>query len=103
MSHSSHVQGRQRGSQSPETVSAVRDPCNPPSPSWAPTTLPYHAEVHAIGDGVSSVFCTAPLMPPNVPSPWVATVSLGLPSRLCITTWNRGRHEATSYFQQNSS
>lgn len=62
---------------------------------------PYHAEVHAIRDGVSPVFCTASLMPPSVPSPWVTTVSLGLPSTLCITTWNRGRHEATSYFWQN--
>lgn len=100
MPHSSHVQGGQGGSQSPEMVSAVRDPCNPPSPSGEPTTFPYHAEVYTIGDGVSPVFCTASLMSPSVPSPWVATISLGL-SRLCITTWKRGRHEATSYFQQN--
>lgn len=82
-------------------VSTVRDSCNLPSPPGEPTTLPYHAEVHATGDGVSPVLCTASLMPPRVPSPREATVSLGLPSRLCITTWNRGRHEVTSYFQEN--
>lgn len=47
---------------------------------------PYQAEVHAVGDGVSPVFCTAPWMPPRVPSSQVAAFSSALPSSLSITT-----------------
>lgn len=64
--------------------------------------FPYHAEVHTVGDGVSPVFCTSSLMPPSIPSPWMAAISLGLPSSLSITTCNRGKHEATSCLQQKS-
>lgn len=61
----------------------------------------YHAEVHAVGDGVSPMFCTSPMMPPSIPSPWMATVSLGLPSSFSITTCNKGKHKATSCYLQH--
>lgn len=77
-------------------------PWGPWVPLLEPMTglSPYHAEVHTVGDGVSAVFCTSPLMPPSVPSPWMAAISLGLPSSLSITTCNRGKREATSGLQQ---
>lgn len=77
-------------------------PQGPRAPSLEPMAglSPYHAEVHAVGDGVSPVFCTSPLMPSSIPSPWMTAISLSLPSSLSITTCNRGKHEATSCLQQ---
>lgn len=79
---------------------------NPPSPGTTcsfPGAVtgqsPYYAEVYAIGDGVSPVFRTSPLMPLRVSRPWMAAISLGLPRSLSITTCNRGKSEAISCLQ----
>lgn len=60
----------------------------------------YHAKVHTVGNSVSPVFCTPPLMSPNVPRACMATISLGLPSRLNISTCNRRKHKGTTCLQQ---
>ena len=70
------------------------------SPERVARLSPHHAEVHAVGDGVSPVLRTSPLMPPSVPSRRMAAVSLGLPSSLSITTCNRAKHQATGCSRQ---